>query len=52
MNQPDDAARLVQTGRRALESADWSELRDINQRLLNLLPRDVQEAVKAGKIGF
>ena len=52
MNQPDDAARLVQAGRRALESADWPELRDINQRLLNLLPRDVQEAVKAGKIGF
>ena len=52
MNQPDQAERLLQDGRWAMEAADWPVLRSINSQLLNLLPRAVQESVKANKIGF
>jgi molecular chaperone DnaK len=38
MNNPEQAERLVQDGRRALQNQEWTALRSTNQQLINLLP--------------
>ena len=52
MNDQEQADSLVQEGRRALQQQDWTALRSINSRLINLLPRREQQAAQVGKIGF
>lgn len=38
MNNPEQAERLVQDGRRSVQSQEWTALRSANQQLINLLP--------------
>jgi molecular chaperone DnaK len=52
MNNPEQAERLIQDGRRATQSKDWPGLRSINHQLIGLLPREAQQAAQTGKIGF
>ena len=51
MNNQDQAAILIQGGRKYIQAQDWSQLRTVNQELMNLLPREIQETVSK-KIGF
>ena len=50
MNDAGLAKQLFETGRRAIESRTWDGLRDVNARLLNLLPSQEREA--ADEHGF
>ena len=50
MNDAGLARQLFEAGRRAIENQTWDELRDINVRLLNLLPS--QEREVADERGF
>jgi molecular chaperone DnaK len=52
MNDQQQAGMLIEAGVRAAKENDWEKLGEVNQRLLNLLPKSVQDQVKQGKIGF
>jgi molecular chaperone DnaK len=52
MNDQQQAGMLIEAGVKSIKENDWERLGEINQRLLNLLPKIVQEQVKQGKIGF
>ncbi|MCS6903801.1 MAG: Hsp70 family protein [Bacteroidia bacterium] len=52
MNDQQQASLLIEAGMRAIEEKNWNKLTEINQRLVSLLPRSMQDQVKKGKIGF
>ncbi|HJT74583.1 MAG TPA: Hsp70 family protein, partial [Chitinophaga sp.] len=51
MSNQGEAQVLISGGRMAIESRDWSRLAEINQDLLDLLPKSVRQDV-IGKVGF
>ena len=51
MNNPDQAQRLVEDGKRAITASDWPGLRSINSQLLNLLPRTARDEFPSGPMG-
>ncbi len=52
MNDQQQASMLIDAGLKSVKENDWEKLSEVNQRLLNLLPKSVQDQVKQGKIGF
>lgn len=52
MNDQQQAGMLIEAGVKSIKENDWERLGEVNQRLLNLLPKSVQDQVKQGKIGF
>ncbi len=52
MNDQQQAGMLIEAGVKAIKENDWEKLGEVNQRLLNLLPKSLQDQVKQGKIGF
>ena len=52
MNDQQQAGMLIEAGVKSIKENDWEKLGEVNQRLLNLLPKSLQDQVKQGKIGF
>lgn len=52
MNDQQQAAMLIEAGVKSIKENDWEKLSEVNQRLINLLPKSLQDQVKQGKIGF
>jgi hypothetical protein len=51
MNQPTEAETLMKQGKRAIDEGDWTTLREVNQKLISLLPSHAQADMRT-KIGF
>jgi molecular chaperone DnaK len=52
MNNQQQANLLLEAGVRAAKENDWTNLANINQQLINLLPKGDQNQVTNNKIGF
>jgi molecular chaperone DnaK len=50
-NDQNQAKSLIEAGKFAIQSENWDRLREINQGLINLLPRSAQRTIGT-KIGF
>lgn len=50
-NDPNQAKSLIEAGKFAIQSENWDRLGEINQGLINLLPRSAQRTITT-KIGF
>lgn len=52
MNDQQQAGLFIEAGVKAIKENNWEKLGEVNQRLLSLLPKSLQDQVKQGKIGF
>ncbi|MDW8297249.1 MAG: Hsp70 family protein [Raineya sp.] len=52
MNDQQQAGMLIEAGVKSIKENDWDKLGEVNQRLISLLPKSLQDQVKQGKIGF
>ncbi len=51
MNDQQQAGVYIEAGVKAIQDNNWEKLGEVNQRLITLLPKTIQDQVK-GKIGF
>lgn len=51
MNDQQQAGIYIEAGVKAIQDNNWEKLGEVNQRLISLLPKTIQDQVK-GKIGF
>jgi molecular chaperone DnaK len=51
-NDQEQAKSLIESGKLAITNKSYDRLREVNMGLISLLPKNVQQEAKTGKIGF